>query len=78
MASRHEEGFYRRLQSFSTADEWKALQSPVKRTSKKADVYEVEYILGKRKRKVRQFSFYVFVYSKLNYHTYILASKASI
>ena len=36
------------------------MQSPVKRTSARTDVYEAKYILGKRKRKVRQFPFYVF------------------
>ena len=50
MASRHEEGFYKRLQSFFTTDKWKALQSPVKRRPPRTDVYEVGYILGKRKR----------------------------
>ena len=66
MASRYERGFYKRLQGFSTADEWKALCPMIKRKSK-ANVYEVEYILGERKGKVSEFQYSVFHLRKFNY-----------
>ena len=61
MASRREQrrqtGFYRRLNRFSTADEWNVLsQSSTVRRWKK-EVFEVEAIVGERKRKVREFPF---------------------
>ena len=62
MASRREQcrqtGFYRRLNRFSTADEWNVLSQPsTVRRSKKEEVFEVEAIVGERKRKVREFPF---------------------
>lgn len=64
MASRREQhrelGFYSKLNCFSTADEWSVLNqlSTVRRPKK--EVFEVEAILGERKRKVREFPFSAF------------------
>ena len=75
MASRNEKGFYKRLQSFSATDKWKALQSPVKRTPPRTDVNEVEYILGKRRRKVGQFPFMFSFTVKLNHSLFTVQLK---
>ena len=57
--TRREEGFYGRLHRFSTADEWNVLRPrPVDR-KRKSEVFEVESILGERKRKVREFPLFV-------------------
>ena len=64
MASRREQrrelGFYGRLNRFSTADEWNVLCQPSTVRRLKKEVFEVEAILGERKRKVREFPFSVF------------------
>ena len=53
-------GFYGRLHRFSTADEWSVLRKPSTVRCPKKEVFEVEAILGERKRKVREFPFNVF------------------
>ena len=57
--TRREEGFYGRLHRFSTAEEWNVLRlrSVVRR--RKSEVFEVEIILGERKRKVREFPLFL-------------------
>ena len=52
---RWEEGFYGRLHRFSTADEWNVLRPRSVDRKRKSEVFEVEFILGERKRKVREF-----------------------
>ena len=73
-----EGGFYRRLQLFSTANEWEALLVKPKRKRKRNgdDVFEVENILAERKRKVRRFSYLAFSI-QLSRHMEFLIMKDS-
>ena len=57
--TRREEGFYGRLHRFSTADEWNVLRPRSVVRKRKSEVFEVEFILGERKRKVREFPLFV-------------------
>jgi len=59
MASRREEGFYGRLHHFSTADEWNVLRPRSVIRKRKSEVFEVEFILGERKRKVCEFPLFL-------------------
>lgn len=58
--TRREEGYYGRLHRFSTADEWNVLRPPSVVRKRKSEVFEVEFFLGERKRKVREFPLFVF------------------
>ena len=63
--TRREEGFYGRLHSFSTADEWNVLRPRSIVRKRKSEVLEVEFILGERKRKVRKFQLFLCTRCKL-------------
>ena len=60
-----EEGFYGRLHRFSTEDEWNVLRPRSVVRKRKSEVIEVEFILGERKRKVREFSLFLCTRCKL-------------
>ena len=64
--TRREVGFYRRLHRFSTADKWNVLRPWSVVRKRKSEVFEVEFILGERKRKVHEYPLFVHsMYSKL-------------
>ena len=64
--TRREVGFYGRLHRFSMADEWNVLRPRSVVRKRKSEVFEVQFILGERKRKVREFPLFVdSMYSKL-------------
>ena len=71
---RQDPGFYARLNRFSTADEWQVLSQPSTVRRPKREVFEVEAIVGERKRKVREFPFSVFPLQRTERRT---RSKAS-
>ena len=74
---RRETGFYRRLNRFSTADEWNVLSQPSTVRCPKREVYEVEAIVGERKRKVREFPFSVFPLQRTERRTRAKASPSN-
>ena len=74
---RQETGFYRRLNRFSTADEWNVLSQPSTVRRPKREVYEVEAIVGEKKRKVREFPFSVFPLQRTERRTRAKASPSN-
>ena len=69
MAS-HPEGFYDGLHSFSTADEWNVLRLRSVVRKRKSEVFQVEFILGERNRKVCEFPLFLCTRCKLIYTWY--------